>query len=142
LKLLDDSMESKIYQDICPLSFLENQKQKPHILCHFDKKLPKWQNLARKKNIFLSKTRIAIKLELNKENYDLHVNSFLPLITLNNGYYLLYNIMLYNHTHSCHDCFDFTYAYRNKTNITLVWLPYTHMFCSLCNHVHILWNSR
>jgi hypothetical protein len=28
LKLLDDSMESKIYQDICPLSFLENQKKK------------------------------------------------------------------------------------------------------------------
>lgn len=44
-------------------------------------------------NIFLSKTRIAIKLELNKESYDLHVNSLLPLMTLNNGYYLLYGIM-------------------------------------------------
>jgi hypothetical protein len=96
LKLLDDSTESITYQDIYGLSFLENQKKKPHILCHFEKKLPKWQNLARKKkqkklvqglilgwnftkwNIFLSKTRIAIKLELNKENYDLQVNSLLP----------------------------------------------------------------
>jgi hypothetical protein len=32
-----------------PFPSLKTKKKKPHILCHFDKKLPKWQNLARKK---------------------------------------------------------------------------------------------
>jgi hypothetical protein len=32
LKLLDDSSESKTYQDTCPLSFLENQKKRAHFM--------------------------------------------------------------------------------------------------------------
>jgi hypothetical protein len=43
LKLLDDSRESKTYQAVCPLSFLENQ-EKDHIFYAILKK-----NLARKK---------------------------------------------------------------------------------------------
>jgi len=49
LKLLDDSRESKTYQAICPLSFLENQKKDHIFYAILKKNLAKWQNLARKK---------------------------------------------------------------------------------------------